>query len=61
VEARENTIEVLEISSRPPNNSLRKPTNIWICTIKRLRTWRQKGPMKTLMSREERRQSLHLA
>jgi hypothetical protein len=35
-----------KISSRPPSNSLMKPTNIWICTIKRLRIWRQKGPMR---------------
>jgi hypothetical protein len=48
-----------KISSRPHSNSLRKPTNTWIYTIKRFKTWRQKGPMRMSTLREERSRSLH--
>jgi hypothetical protein len=50
-----------KISSKPPSNSLRKPTSTWIYTIKRFKTWRQKGPMRMWTSREGRSRSLHSA
>jgi hypothetical protein len=61
VGARENTIEVLEDQLLTTQQQLGKPNITWICTTKKFRTWRQKGPTRMSTSREERSRSLHLA
>jgi hypothetical protein len=57
--ARENTIEVLEDQLLITQQQLEEPTNFWICTIRKFKTWRQKGPMRMSTSREERSRSLY--